>query len=81
MVNKYETIIIINPSSEEQVIKDLITKFSDLINNNGKIETIEEIGGFALNPRSHPSRMRGLKLFSASALKMSASRILHGCVD
>ena len=29
-MNKYESVIIINPSIEEQAIKDLIKKFSDL---------------------------------------------------
>ena len=43
-MNKYESVIIINPSIEEQAIKDLIKKFSDLINNNGKVESVEERG-------------------------------------
>ena len=43
-MNKYESVIIINPSIEEQSIKDLIKKFSDLINNNGKVESVEERG-------------------------------------
>lgn len=43
-MNKYESVIIINPSIEEQAIKDLIKKFSDLINNNGKVASVEERG-------------------------------------
>ncbi len=43
-MNKYESVIIINPSLEEQGIKDVITKFTDLINGNGKVENVEEIG-------------------------------------
>ena len=43
-MNKYESIIIINPSLEEQGIKELITKFTDLINNDGKVESVEEMG-------------------------------------
>jgi len=43
-MNKYETIFIINPSIEEKGIKDLIQKFSDLINNDGKVESVEELG-------------------------------------
>jgi len=43
-MNKYESIIIINPSVEEQGVKALIKKFSDLINKNGKIESVEELG-------------------------------------
>ena len=44
MMNKYETIIIINPNIEEDGIKKLIQKFSDLINKNGKVESVEEMG-------------------------------------
>ena len=45
-MNKYESIIIINPSLEEQGIKEVITKFTDLINSNdnGKTIKVEEIG-------------------------------------
>lgn len=43
-MNKYESIIIINPNLEEQGIKGLITKFSDMINNEGKVESVEEMG-------------------------------------
>ena len=44
-MNKYESVIIINPSLEEQGIKEVITKFTDLINNNdGKVENVEEMG-------------------------------------
>ena len=43
-MNKYESVIIINPSVEEEGIKNLIKKFSDLINTEGKIESVEEIG-------------------------------------
>ena len=42
---KYESVIIINPSLDEQGIKDVITKFTDLINNNnGKVENVDEMG-------------------------------------
>lgn len=43
-MNKYETVFIINPSVEEAGIKSLIQKFSDLINNAGKVENVEEMG-------------------------------------
>lgn len=43
-MNKYESVIIINPSVEEQGIKALISKFTDLINSNGKLEKVEELG-------------------------------------
>ena len=43
-MNKYESVIIINPSVEEEGIKSLITKFSDLINSEGSVEKVTEIG-------------------------------------
>ena len=43
-MNKYESIIIISPVVEEEGMKNLITKFSDLINTDGKVESVEEMG-------------------------------------
>ena len=44
MMNKYETIFIVNPSVAEEGIKALIQKFSDIINNDGKVLEVEEMG-------------------------------------
>jgi len=43
-MNKYETVFIINPTVEETGVKELIEKFSSLINNDGKVESVEEMG-------------------------------------
>ena len=43
-MNKYESVIIINPSVDEEGIKGLIQKFTDIINNEGKVESVNEIG-------------------------------------
>ncbi len=43
-MNKYESVVIINSNTEEQGIKALIQKFSDLINSDGKVESVEEAG-------------------------------------
>ncbi len=43
-MNKYESVIIISPSLEEEGIKNLIKKFSDLINTEGKVESVDELG-------------------------------------
>lgn len=43
-MNKYESIIIINPSVEEQGVKDLTQRFTDLINKNGKVESVKDMG-------------------------------------
>ena len=43
-MNKYETVFIINPSVEDTGVKSLIQKFSDLINSDGKVEKVDELG-------------------------------------
>ena len=43
-MNRYESVVIINPSVEEQGVKALIAKITDLINSNGKLEKVEELG-------------------------------------
>ncbi len=43
-MNKYESVVIVNPNLEEESIKALINKFSDLINTDGKVASVEEIG-------------------------------------
>jgi small subunit ribosomal protein S6 len=44
IMNKYESVIIINPSIEEKALKELVQKFSDLINTDGKVNLVEELG-------------------------------------
>ena len=46
-MNKYESVIIINPNCTEEAIKAikaLETKFTGLINENGKVESVENMG-------------------------------------
>lgn len=43
-MNQYESVVIINPSVEEEKIKELSQKFTDIINNDGKVEKIEDLG-------------------------------------
>lgn len=43
-MNQYETVFIINPNIEDAGVKALIEKFSTLINNDGKVEKVEELG-------------------------------------
>ena len=44
MMNKYESVVIVNPNLEEESIKNLIKKFSDLINTDGNVTSVEEMG-------------------------------------
>ena len=43
-MNKYESVIIINPNASEETIKGLIEKFTALINTDGKVENVNEVG-------------------------------------
>ncbi len=43
-MNNYETIMIINSNLDEAATKASVEKITDLINANGKVESVEEIG-------------------------------------
>ena len=43
-MNKYESIIIIDQNVEEEGIKTLISRFTDLINTEGKVSEVTEMG-------------------------------------
>ncbi len=43
-MNKYESVVIINPNVDEEGTKALVQKFTDLINNDGKLEKADELG-------------------------------------
>ena len=43
-MNKYESVIIINPSVTDEKLKDVEKTITDIINNDGKLEKIDELG-------------------------------------
>ncbi len=43
-MNKYESVIIIGQDVTEEGIKALIARFTDLINTDGKVENVQEVG-------------------------------------
>ncbi len=43
-MNKYESVVIINPNVEENALNELTEKFSALINNDGKVEQVNNLG-------------------------------------
>ena len=43
-MNKYESVVIINPNVEENKLKELIERFQTLINTDGKVEQVNELG-------------------------------------
>ena len=44
MLNKYETIFIINPEIGEETVKTLIEKFKNLLETSGQLENVDEWG-------------------------------------
>ena len=43
-MNKYESVVIVNPNVDEAGLKELEEKFTGLINKNGKVESVENMG-------------------------------------
>lgn len=43
-MSKYESVIIVNPNVDEAGLKALEEKFTGLINENGKVESVENMG-------------------------------------
>ena len=43
-MNKYESVIIVNPNVDEAGLKALEEKFTGLINANGKVESAQNMG-------------------------------------
>ena len=43
-MNKYESVVIINPTVDEEGVKSLVAKFTDLINTDGKVEKVDDLG-------------------------------------
>ena len=43
-MNKYESVIIINPNVEENTLKELTERFTTLINSDGKVEHVNDLG-------------------------------------
>ena len=43
-MNKYESVVIINPTVDEEKMKALISRYTDLINGDGKVENVDELG-------------------------------------
>ena len=43
-MNKYESVIIINPSVDEEGIKAIENKYTDIINSDGKVESVNDMG-------------------------------------
>ena len=43
-MNKYESVVIVNPNVDEAGLKELEATITGLINKNGKVESVENLG-------------------------------------
>ncbi len=43
-MNKYESVIIINPSVDDEKLKAVEAKFTELINKDGKVTKVDNLG-------------------------------------
>ncbi len=43
-MNKYESVIIVNPNVDEDKLKDLENTITELVNKDGKMDKVEELG-------------------------------------
>ena len=43
-MKKYESVVIINPTVDEEGVKSLVAKFTDFINTDGKVEKVDDLG-------------------------------------
>lgn len=43
-MNKYESVVIISPNVVEEAVKGLVERFTTLINTDGKVEKVDELG-------------------------------------
>lgn len=44
VTHKYETVFVVNPTIGEDAVKAIVEKFTALIAENGKVESVEEWG-------------------------------------
>lgn len=43
-MNKYESVIIVNPSVDDEKLKELEATYTEMINKDGKVEKVEKLG-------------------------------------
>jgi small subunit ribosomal protein S6 len=43
-MNKYESVVIINPAIDEEAVKALTENYTAMINNDGKVEKVDILG-------------------------------------
>ena len=66
-MNKYESVIIVNPNVDEAGLKALEDKFTGLINENGKVESVENMGKKKLAKKNKKFKEGTYMLFNFEA--------------
>lgn len=66
-MNKYESVIIINPNCTEEALKALEEKVTGLINANGKVESVDNMGKKKLAYEINKNREANYLLFNFEA--------------
>ena len=74
-MNKYESVIIINPNCTEEAVKALEEKVTGLINSNGKVESVENMGKKKLAYEINKNREAFYMLFNFEAKPESIAEI------
>jgi len=66
-MNKYESIFIVNPNVEEEGLKALEEKFTTLINSDGKVESVENMG--KKKESFHRSKLKEQRILRLKSIK------------
>ena len=74
-MNKYESIIIINPNCTEEAVKALEERVTGLINENGKVESVENMGKKRLAYEIKKNREATYMLFNFEAKPESIAEL------
>ena len=74
-MNKYESVIIINPNCTEEAVKALEEKVTGLINVGGKVESVENMGKKRLAYEINKNREAFYMLFNFEAKPDSIAEI------
>ena len=82
-MNKYESVIIINPNLENEAISAVIKKFSDLIDTDGKVSSVDELGKkkLAYEIRKHKEAYYVVIHFEAKPTLITELERVYGITD
>ena len=74
-MNKYESVIIIDPNCTDEAVKALEEKVTGLINENGKVESVENMGKKKLAYEIKKNKEAAYLLFNFEAKPSSIAEL------